>query len=182
MTMSTIILAALLPVVPQPSEWKPSSGECDLSRAKVAFNLDTRANLGEEGYAMKIAPGAIYVTVGGDAGRVWAVQTLAQLRAAGKKVQCGEIRDVPKYRVRGFVMDVGRMYHSMDFLRDLAKTMSYYKLNTLHIHLNDNEICKQADADWSTKYAAFRMECETYPELTAKDGHGIEILVNLEEG
>lgn len=171
MTISTIILAALLPVVPQPSEWKPSDGECDLSRAKVAFNVDAKSNLGEEGYTMKIAPKSIYITAGGNAGRVWAVQTLAQLKAAGTKVQCGEIRDVPKYRVRGFVMDVGRMYHSMDFLRDLAKTMSYYKLNTLHIHLNDNEICKQADADWSTKYAAFRMECETYPELTAKDGH-----------
>ena len=47
---------------------------------------------------------------------------------------------------------------------------NFYKLNTLHLHLNDNEICKDPQADWSTKYAAFRLESSTYPELTAKDG------------
>ena len=46
-------------------------------------------------------------------------------------------------------------------------------MNLLHIHLNDNEIApkNKPDVDWSKMYAAFRMECETYPGLTAKDGH-----------
>ena len=167
--------AALLPVIPQPTEWIPAEGECDLANAKVEVCVAKGgAKLGEEGYAMKITPRGVQVVAGGERGRIWAMQTLAQLKAAGATAPCGEMRDEPKYRVRAFMMDVGRMYHSMDFLYDLAKTMSYYKMNTLHIHLNDNEIVKAKDAataDWSGKYAAFRMESETYPELTAKDGH-----------
>ena len=166
MTLATIIAAALLPVIPQPTEWKPAEGVCDLAMAKVDVTMSAGSGLGEEGYTMKIAPNAIMVTAGGDIGRVWARQTLAQLKVAGTKVQCGEIRDVPKYRVRAFMMDVGRMYHSMDFLYDLARTMSYYKMNTLQIHLNDNAGGKDPN-----KYAAFRLESKTYPELTAEDGH-----------
>ena len=35
-------------------------------------------------------------------------------------------------------MDVGRKFFSMSYLQDLVKVMSYYKLNSLRIHLNDN--------------------------------------------
>lgn len=165
---------SLLPVIPQPAEWKRAQGECDLANAKVTSKVDKETGLGEEGYTMSIAPDSIRIVAGGDVGAVWARQTLAQLKAHGGAAPCGEIRDVPKYRVRGFMLDVGRMYHSMEFLYGLARTMSYYKLNTLHIHLNDSGIVSSKESkpvDWSKKYAAFRMECETYPELTAKDGH-----------
>lgn len=170
MTM-TMLLAALLPVVPQPTEWKACEGECDLATAKVNEFQISDQRLGEEGYWMKIKPDGIDLFAKTDTGLVWGRQTLAQLKAAGAKAPCGEILDKPKYRVRGFVMDVGRMFHSMDFLYDLAKTMSYYKMNTLQVHLNDNQIEKRPNADWSTKQAAFRLESTTYPELTAKDGH-----------
>ena len=166
MTLATLIATALLPVIPQPTEWKPGEGVCDLAAAKVEVRVDAAAGLGEEGYAMKFSPEAVTVVAGGETGRVWAQQTLAQLKAAGTKAPCGEMRDVPKYRVRAFMMDVGRMHHSIDFLYDLARTMSYYKMNTLQVHLNDNAGGKDPN-----KYAAFRLESETYPELTAKDGH-----------
>ena len=172
MTIATI-LAALLPVIPQPTQWTPAEGECDLAKAKVTVSESLSKDLGEEGYKMTISADEIHVVAGGTAGRIWACQTLAQLKDSGATAQCGEIIDMPRYRLRGFVMDVGRMFHSMQFMRDLALTMSYYKLNTLHVHLNDNEIVKAAQAktaDWSAKYAAFRLECETCPELTAKDG------------
>lgn len=169
MTM-TMLLAALLPVVPQPTDWKAGEGECNLTTVQVSESRVCDATLGEEGYRMEIKPDAITLVAKTDTGLVWGRQTLAQLKAAGAKTPCGTIVDRPKYRVRGFVMDVGRMYHSMDFLYDLAKTMSYYKMNTLHVHLNDNEIEKNPKADWSTKQAAFRLESTTYPELTAKDG------------
>ena len=173
MTIATVLAAGLLPVIPQPTQWMPSKGTCDIATANVSVAMCADAGLGEEGYTMKIAPGSVKIVAGGETGRVWAWQTIAQLKAAGAKAPCGDIRDVPKYRLRGFVIDVARMFHSMDFLRDLARTMSYYKMNLLHVHLNDNEIApkNKPDVDWSKMYAAFRMECETYPGLTAKDGH-----------
>lgn len=167
---SALFLAAMLPVIPQPTEWKPGDGVCDLASARVTETKSDDASLGEEGYRMTIGNGGIEIAAKDPQGFLWARQTVAQLKAAGAKAQCGEILDIPKYRVRGFVMDVGRMFHSMDFMRDLAKTMAYYKMNTLHVHLNDNEIEKNPRADWSTKQAAFRLECGTCPELTAKDG------------
>lgn len=169
----SIILAAALPIVPQPTSWTPTEGFCDvkLLNSAVATCSSCRANdLGDEGYQLEISSQGVRIQAATEKGLIWARQTLKQLQTAGKPVPCGTVKDVPKYRLRGFVLDVGRMFQPMDFLYKIARTMSFYKMNTLHIHLNDNEIEKNPKADWSKKYAAFRMECETCPELTAKDG------------
>ena len=170
----SIILAAALPIVPQPTSWTPTEGVCDvkLLNSAVATCSSCRANdLGDEGYQLEISSQGVRIQAATEKGLIWARQTLKQLQVVGKPVPCGTVKDVPKYRVRGFMLDVGRMFQPMDFLYKIARTMSFYKMNTLHIHLNDNEIEKNPKADWSKKYAAFRMECETCPELTAKDGH-----------
>ena len=148
--MATILLAALLPVIPQPR---------------------AAEQLGPEGYKITMSNGQVTVVAESPLGYVWANQTLKQLmRDEFLRNGTLEITDVPKYRVRGILLDVGRKYIPMTYLRKLVDEMSYYKLNTLHLHLNDNEICKDPKVDWSTKYAAFRLESSTYPELTAKDG------------
>ena len=54
----------------------------------------------------------------------------------------------------------------MDYLYDLVDAMAYYKMNKLHIHLNDNGFKYYFDDDWDKTQAAFRMECDTYPGLT----------------
>lgn len=48
--------------------------------------------------------------------------------------------------------------------------MSYYKMNTLQVHLNDNGFKQYFNQDWMKTYAAFRLESDTYPGLTARDG------------
>ena len=148
--MATMVLAALLPVIPQP---RPAE------------------SLGPEGYRITMSNGQVSVVAESPTGYIWANQTLKQLmRDEFLRKGTLEITDVPKYRVRGILLDVGRKYIPLTYLRKLVDEMSYYKLNTLHLHLNDNEICKDPKVDWSTKYAAFRLESSTYPELTAKDG------------
>ena len=37
--------------------------------------------------------------------------------------------------------------------------------------VNDNGFKQYFEHDWSKTYAAFRLECDTYPGLTARDGH-----------
>ena len=49
--------------------------------------------------------------------------------------------------------------------------MSYYKMNFMHVVLNNNGFKAYFNDDWNQTYAAFRLECETYPGLTARDGH-----------
>ena len=36
MTIATVLAAGLLPVIPQPTQWMPAEGECDLATASVS--------------------------------------------------------------------------------------------------------------------------------------------------
>ena len=153
--MFTLLLAALLPLIPQPNP--PKAGE----------------KLGPEGYKLVIKNGKPKITAETKQGEFWAKVTLKQLKDRGFKEDV-EIIDKPKYRMRGFMFDVGRKYFPMETLRKVVVELAKYKFNTLHLHLNDNQIRPWANdpngEDWSKYYAAFRLECETCPELTAKDG------------
>ncbi len=126
--------------------------------------------LGEEGYKMNIGN---YLTLEAPhpQGIFWGTRTLLQLMEQSMALPKGEITDYPKYEVRGFMLDCGRKFFTIDFLRDYVKFMSYYKMNTFQIHLNDNGFKGFFDDDWDKTYAAFRLESETYPGLTAKDGY-----------
>ncbi len=166
---------APLPVIPQVREFRASGAgaACDVLKAEAEFGDAFKAALGEEGYEIELGGGAVRVEAGGEVGRVRARATLEQLRDAakrGERIPCGKVVDRPKYRMRGLVFDVARKFHSLDFLRRVARAMSYYKMNVLHVHLNDCSISKSPKEDWSTKYAAFRLESERFPQLTSKDG------------
>jgi hexosaminidase len=87
-----------------------------------------------------------------------------------RSVPKGIAIDYPQFAVRGFVLDCGRKFFSIDFLRNYVKFMSYYKMNDFHIHLNDNGFKEFFGDNWDSTYAAFRLENDTYPTLTAKDG------------
>ncbi|MDE5622026.1 MAG: family 20 glycosylhydrolase, partial [Alistipes sp.] len=102
----------------------------------------------------------------------WGTRTLLQIAEQhdGQCLPCGSLRDWPDYGLRGFLLDCGRKYIPMAYLRDLVKIMSYYKMNTLQVHLNDNGFKQYFDNDWNKTYAAFRLESETFPGLTARDG------------
>lgn len=83
----------------------------------------------------------------------------------------GVAKDYPKYETRGFMLDVGRKFFPIDFLEDYVKMMAWYKMNDFHLHLNDNAIFKDNSREHWNQYSAFRLENETYPDLTATDGH-----------
>jgi len=160
----------LLPVIPQPQKFVADDDgkSCDVLSAKVEIEKKFCDKVGEEGYALELDDDEIEVKAGGKVGLVRAQATLDQLKAAakrGEKIPCGTIVDRPKYRMRGLVFDVGRKFHSLDFLKRTARAMSYYKMNVLHVHLNDCAMGSEAN------YAAFRLESEKFPQLTAKDGH-----------
>lgn len=55
------------------------------------------------------------------------------------------------------MLDVARKSFQMDFLEELVKTMSWYKLNNFHVHLNDNCFGKLEDGK-TPDYSAFRLE------------------------
>jgi hexosaminidase len=164
----SLLLAAFLPVIPQPSSWTPSNEQpYNVSEDRVRWEIVSDRGLGDEGYEMRISPTGILAVAESETGLRWARQTYAQLASRGGTIPSGTIRDRPKYLVRSLMIDVGRTFIELDFLRQLVKDMAYYKFNNLHIHLNDDG----ARMFCTNGYHAFRLECETYPDLTAKDGH-----------
>lgn len=130
-----------------------------------------RPDLGAEGYMINIDRD-VRITAGSFRGLLWGTRTLLQMLELSDDMTlpCGEIYDRPEYRIRGMHLDCGRKYIPMTYLRELVKVLSYYKMNTLQIHLNDNGAACFFDDDWDKTYAAFRLESERYPGLTAKDG------------
>ena len=68
------------------------------------------------------------------------------------------------------MIDCGRKFFPMSYLYSLVNVMSYYKMNTLQLHLNDNGFKDQYNNDWNKTQAAFRMESDFFPGLTAIDG------------
>lgn len=47
--------------------------------------------------------------------------------------------DCPRYAYRGLMLDVARNFFSVRDVMALLEVMSLYKLNTLHLHLSDDE-------------------------------------------
>ena len=136
----------------------------------IVLSLKSDKALGNEGYTMNIGE-TIDLSAATERGLFWATRTLLQINEQHKGVlPKGKTVDVPEYKLRGFMIDCGRKYIPMSYLRNLTKIMGYYKMNTLHVHLNDNGFRQYFGNDWSKTQAAFRLQCDTYPGLTAKDG------------
>ncbi len=137
----------------------------------IVISLSKDKKLGNEGYTLNIG-NTVELAAATNQGAFWATRTLLQISEQRKDgtLPKGKTVDVPEYQLRGFMIDCGRKFIPMSYLRNLAKIMGYYKMNTLQVHLNDNGFRQYFGNDWDKTSAAFRLECDTYPGLTAKDG------------
>jgi len=106
-------------------------------------NTALTATIGTEGntfYAKRV----VVLRSATTTGAFYATRTLLQMvmldgRPANKHVHVpkGFAVDYPIYGERSLMFDVARKFASKDFLIQYMKFMSWYKLNTLHLHLND---------------------------------------------
>ena len=93
-------------------------------------------------------------------GAYWATRTILQ----GLKLNNfetfpkGITRDYPLYEIRGYIMDVARRPFTMDFMEQIVKEMSWYKMNDFQVHINDNLIGLENKEDPMSAYSAFRLE------------------------
>ena len=107
-----------------------------------------------EAYRLKVEGDSICLEATTPEGLWNARQTLSQLRQEGRIPRC-RITDWPSFRVRGWMMDVGRTYVSLEELYREVDIFSRFKLNVFHLHLTENE--------------AWRMESLLYPQLNAPE-------------
>lgn len=141
-------------------------------KGDISLRLSSKPDekLGEEGYVLDITS-KVEMEAPTAKGVFWATRTLLQMMYNQPKgLVKGKAVDYPLYAKRGFMLDVGRKFFSMDYLKQYVKILSFYKLNEFQIHLNDNGFLEFYDYDWNKTYSAFRLECESFPGLTARDG------------
>lgn len=108
------------------------------------------------GYGIEVSGNNIVINSNTEEGVFYGVQTLIQLLPPEKSnnlsVQQCSIEDAPRFAYRGMMLDCGRHFFSVDFVKQFIDFLALHKLNTFHWHLTE-------DQGW-------RIEIKKYPKLT----------------
>ncbi|MEI3119223.1 MAG: family 20 glycosylhydrolase [Parabacteroides johnsonii] len=123
------------------------------SSQSVKTVIDDAWSGSPEGYQLDVTPKGIDLRAGSSDGLFYGMQTLRQLYSGGE-VPCVSIQDNPRFGYRGLHLDVSRHFFSKEEVMKLLDVMSFYKLNTLHMHLTDA--------------GGWRIEIDKYPKLTSE--------------
>ena len=145
-------LADLKSFIPVESSLENSSGSLVLSLGLK--------HPSPEAYRLSINRQVIRIQGASPAGVFRGIQTLWQILAASnsatqqtiKVLPLGVIEDWPSLSYRGTMLDVARHFFTVDEVKQYIDQMAQYKINTLHLHLSD-------DQGW-------RIEIKAYPRLT----------------
>ena len=123
---------------------------------------DKSLGLQDEGYLMEITD-SVSVKAETKTGAYWSTRTILQaLKTGNGSIPQGITRDYPLYKVRGLILDVGRKTFSLEWLQQMSKQLSWFKLNDFQVHLSDNYIWVEeySDDTVNTAYNGFRLESD----------------------
>ena len=124
--------------------------------------------LAREGYLMNIGDNNITISASTSAGCFYALTSLKQLIVAYSSIiPCFQIEDRPRFNYRGFMLDVGRYFYSVQEVKQYLDLMAMHKLNYFHWHLTE-------DQGW-------RIEIKKYPLLTEKSSRRSHTNFNMRE-
>lgn len=116
----------------------------------IIFELDK--SFDEEEYILETGKTTV-IKASAAAGQLYALQTLKQiLFQYNNSLPVLKITDKPAHKVRGFMLDVGRYFFSVEDVKRIIDRMVIHKLNLFHFHLTE-------DQGW-------RVEISKYPLLT----------------
>lgn len=126
---------------------------------KNAILLEVSEEVTEkEGYRMLVSTDLITIKGGSENGLFYAVQTLfkalPKVRGTEKlaAVPVGNVEDFPRFAYRGFMIDVGRHFFPVSYMKRMIDMMALHNINYFHWHLSE-------DQGW-------RIEIKKYPKLT----------------
>jgi hexosaminidase len=115
----------------------------------------------DESYSLKVTPQGATLTAATDVGAMHGFETLLQLagNANGACVLPAiSIEDAPRFRWRGFMLDVSRHFEPIPVIERNLDAMAVAKLNVFHWHLSDDQ--------------GFRAQSLKYPRLTEFASNG----------
>jgi len=137
---------------------KQTSLNANGSKNEVIFDISNQGI--SEGYELKITPNKIHITGNDEKGLFYGLQSFIQLLQhqplsnGSVSLPCQTITDQPRFGYRGIMLDAGRYFQPVSYIKELLDIMAAYKFNTFHWHLTE-------DQGW-------RVEIEKYPKLMSK--------------
>lgn len=149
-------------------------GKKNDKKAHIILSPHMADDLGKEGYRINISKNGIRITAGTETGLFWSTRTLLQMLVQDSSaLPYGKILDFPRYQLRGFMLDIARLPFPMEYLKEVVRLMAWYKMNDLHLTINNNYIFHEQYVDegkdpFKESYAAFRLQSKV-KGLTATD-------------
>lgn len=151
-----------------PDDWKATATHFAEKLSKTAhltlsvgtnnapITILKNTNLDKEAYKLEITTSGVTIEANSIQGLNHALSTLHQLilTATNEKLPVLTINDKPRFGYRGLMLDCSRHFWTIDNLKETIDQMAFFKLNTLHMHLTDNN--------------AWRLAMDKYPQLTEK--------------
>ena len=133
--------------------------------------LVIETSLEEEAYVLEVTKEKVTIKAKGYSGFLYGLETVRQLlpvsiesntvvEAVDWVVPNVDITDAPRFKWRGFMMDVSRHFFGKDYILATIDQLALLKMNTLHLHLVD-------DQGW-------RIEIKKYPKLTQVGGFRVD--------
>jgi hexosaminidase len=124
----------------------------------ISLALDGPSRLGAEGYLLDVADSGVRLRAHTPTGLFRGVQTLRQLlppQVEAAEVQPGpwsipgvRIDDRPRFGWRGVMLDVARHFFPVETVQRFIDLAAPYKINTLHLHLTDDQGWRIAVDRW----------------------------------
>lgn len=146
----------------------PVNGEETVDQESVIYikKSDSLSAVNREAYRLDIGKDSIILSAASAEGAYRGVQTLRQLFPVKSidtvaaypvwPIPTGSIDDAPQFAYRGAMLDVARHFFTVEEVKKYLDVLAYYKYNTLHLHLTD-------DQGW-------RIEIKSWPKLTEVSG------------
>ncbi len=150
-----------------------SAGENDIYLESLS---EDTYNLGSEGSLIIVNDNGAKIYAPTRTGVLYGTYTVMQgMLSGGGSFPYGVVRDYPEFEVRGIMIDVARAPFRLETLQQYQKILSWFKINEMHMHINDDRHQTNSDRpdydDWEDVESMFRLESELFPSLTttAKD-------------
>ena len=108
----------------------------------------------DESYRLTVSAAQATLTANTVVGAIRGLESFLQLQGNdghGIFIQGADIRDTPRFRWRGLLLDVSRHFEPLEVIKRLLDGMAMVKLNVFHWHLSDDQ--------------GFRVESHAHPRL-----------------
>lgn len=126
-----------------------------------------------ESYNLVVTANAVTINGADDAGTFYGIQTLRKSVPAGSSGYAVafpevDIKDYPRFGYRGMMLDVGRHFFPVEFIKKYIDILALHNINRFH---------------WSlTQDQGWRIEIKKYPELTKIGSQRTETVIGRNSG